>query len=241
MPEFLIETVETIDSTNDQLTREVDAGKLSIDKILIARHQTNGHGSKDRSFISAANCGIYFTYLHFYKDEKELAYITQKTAVAVYKTFYDIFGIDLSIKWINDLCYKDKKVCGILCRNLIKHKAVIIGIGIDLFKNENLDESIKDIAGYIFKDKTELIDVMNSNEKLPKDCCVYHNLYESFKSLKIEGIELNDKDLWDPEAFVVQIVTRINVLIKKEGLPQLYIDKNIIKDKKIYEDCNLEC
>lgn len=241
MINFLFEKLDTVDSTNDYLTREVESGKVNKDKILIAKHQTNGHGSNGRSFISDDSVGIYFTLLHFYDDDSELKFITQKAAVAVHQVFKHTFDIELKIKWVNDLYYNDKKVCGILCRNLIKYKAVIIGIGIDLFENKNLNEEIKDIAGYIFKNKKDLIATLDSNAKLSKDSCTYKNVYMDFKSLDIDGLVIDDSMLWEPDQIVIDIVQYMYSLIKIEGLPQLYIEKNIIKDKKIYEDCNLEC
>lgn len=241
MINFKFEKIDSVDSTNDYLTREVESGLLNKDKILVTKHQTNGHGTNGRSFISDNNVGIYFTMLHFYNDKKELEYITQKVAVAVYKFFYEVFGLELAIKWVNDLYYRDKKVCGILCRNLIKHSAVIMGIGINLFRNNNIKDEIKDIAGYIFEDKEDLVRTLLSGTKYPKDSCTVRNLIEDFKSLKIEGIIINDKDLWEPDQITIEIAMRIYEIMKTEGLPQLYVEKNIIKDKKIYEDCNLEC
>lgn len=241
MINFKFEKLDVVDSTNDYLTRELESGMLTKDKILVTKHQTNGHGTKGKSFVSDKDKGIYLTLLHFYEDEKELKFITQKAAVAVYKTFYEIFGIDLSIKWVNDLYYRDKKVCGILCRNLIKYKAVIIGIGIDLFENKNMSDDIKDIAGYIFKDKKDLVETLKKDTKYPIDSCTVRNIIEDFKSLEIEGIVIDDLALWEPDQLAIEITMRIYELIKKEGLPQIYIDKNIIKDKVIYEDCNLEC
>ena len=245
MINFIFEKIDSVDSTNDYLTRELETGKIGKDKILVSKHQTNGHGAKGHSFISDKNVGIYFTLLHFYKDKIELKYITQKSAVAIYEVFKSIFNIELSIKWVNDLYYNGKKVCGILCRNLIKYNAVIIGIGIDLFKNENINDEIKDIAGYIFKDKYELIERLDNNTKLSRESCTYKNIYSDFKSLKAkfekDGIIIDDKDLWEPDQLVIDIIMNIYNLLDKEGLPKLYIEKNIIKDERVYEDCDLEC
>lgn len=240
MINFQFEKLDCIDSTNDYLTREIEEGRIVKDKIVVTKHQTNGHGSNGRSFLSPKDTGIYFTFLHLYKDAKELNFITQKTAVAVYRAFKEIFDIELSIKWVNDLYYKDKKICGILCRNLIKHNAVIVGVGIDLFENEEALSEIEE-AGYIFKNKRELIKILETNSKLPKDNCTRKNIYDDFKSLEIEGIELRDDALWEPDHIVIEIVMRLYALIGIDGLPKLYVDKNIIKDKKIYEDCILEC
>ena len=231
MTKYFVDIVDTIDSTNDALTRKLNEGQITSDCILIARSQTNGHGTNGRSFISDGGVGIYFTYLHFYKEDKELSFITQKVAVAVYKFFYEVFNIELAIKWVNDLYYNDKKICGILCRNLIKHKAVIVGVGIDLFKNANIDESIKDIAGYIFKDSTQLL-----------ECLKGENLDDKFKNERLNVFnDFANGNIWNPTSMVSGIVDRLIESMGESGLPKLYIEKNIIKDKKINEDCNLEC
>ena len=241
MINFIFEKKDSVDSTNDYLTRELESGKINKDKILVAKHQISGHGSNGRNFISDKNVGIYFTILHFYHDEKELKYITQKAAVSVYKTFKDVFDIELSIKWVNDLYFNGKKVSGILCRNLIKYKAVIIGIGIDLFKNNCIKEEIRDIAGYIFDDKSDLLDKLEKNTKLSKESCIYKNISMDFKTLKIDGLNIDDSMLWEPDQIVIVIAEYLYNLIKIDELPRIYIEKNIIKDKKIYEDCDLEC
>ena len=241
MVNFKFEKLDSVDSTNDYLAREIEKGELNKDKIVVSKHQTSGHGAKGRSFISDRDVGMYLSLVHFYSDKKELEFITQKAAVAVYKTFFDIFGLEFKIKWINDLYYRDKKVCGILCRNLIKHNAVIIGIGIDLFKNPNISDEIKDIAGYIFENKEDLVETLSKNTKYPKDSCTVRNIIEDFKSLKIEGIVIEDAALWEPDQLTIEIVMRIYALLKEEGLPKIYVEKNIVKDERVYEDCNLEC
>ena len=241
MINFKFEKLETVNSTNDYLVREIEERKLSKDKIVVTKHQTSGHGAKGRSFISDKDVGIYLSLAHFYTDKKEIEFITQKVAVAVYKTFLDIFGIEFKIKWVNDLYYRDKKVCGILCRNLIKQSAVIIGIGIDLFKNPNICDEIKDIAGYIFENKDDLVNTINKKTKYPKDSCTVRNIIEDFKSLKIEGIVIEDGALWEPDQITIEIVMRIYEMLKFEGLPKLYVEKNIVKDERVYEDCDLEC
>lgn len=226
MRDFIFEKIDICDSTNDVLYTELMEGNLYKDKILIAREQKNGHGQDNKIFLSPRDVGIYFTYLHFYENEEELIDLTKLVGVAIYKVFKDIFDIDLKIKKVNDLFYNDKKVAGILCKNIISKKAVLIGVGIDLFYNENIDNMVKDIAGYIFKDKYELVDVLNSNKKLGSDTCVRKNIYDDFKYIKIDGIEINDKNFWEADHLVVQIVMYINAMLK---------------NRSIYENSYMEC
>ena len=233
-----IENFDTLDSTNDQAMYQIEHKHIKKEKIIIARQQTNGHGANGHKFISDRDVGIYFTYIHFYKNTKELSFITQKAAVAIYKTFQEIFNIELNIKWINDLYFKNKKIAGILCRNLIKYKSVIVGIGIDLFYNCLIDDSIKDIAGYIFKDSNDLIDTLKKNKLINENSSTYKNIINDFNIVRSSNILRNK---WLANSLVYEIVKNLISYINIEGLPSLYIEKNIIKDDKIYEDCVLEC
>ena len=149
---------DTIDSTNDFLYEKVL--DFNNDVLVVAKEQTNGHGTDGRNFVSKKNLGIYFSLLINYVDEKQIKYITEKVAVSIYKVLLDKYNIDTRIKWVNDIYLNNKKVCGILCKNSIYHKKVIIGIGIDLYKDENLDDSIKDIAGFIFNEKIDELELV---------------------------------------------------------------------------------
>ena len=160
---------DTIDSTNDYLYERLD--NINNDVLVVAKEQTNGHGTNDRNFISKKDIGIYFSLLINYNDEKEIKYITEKVAVSIYKVLKEKYNIDSRIKWVNDIYLNNKKVCGILCKNSIYYKRVIIGVGIDLYKDENLDDNIKDIAGYIFEKK---IDELEFVKYIVED--IYKNL-----------------------------------------------------------------
>ena len=59
---LIYQKIDVIDSTNDYIEREIYSHNISDNKVLIANEQTNGHGSKGRSFISAKDKGLYFTY-----------------------------------------------------------------------------------------------------------------------------------------------------------------------------------
>lgn len=234
-----IENFESIDSTNDQAVFQIEFKNLNSDKIIIARQQTNGHGSNGHRFISDSNVGLYFTYVHFYNKITELSFITQKAAVSVYDVFYNIFNIDLSIKWVNDLYLNNKKIAGILCKNLIKYNAVIVGIGINLFYNKNLDKSIYDIAGYIFKDTKDLIHKLENNTLLLKNSSQYKNVYNDFFDKLV--CTSDESKIWLPNTLASNIVERLLYYISIEGLPAVYVEKNLVKGKKIYEDCVVEC
>ena len=157
-----IRKFDEIDSTNDYLQRLLYSNECDFNKkyLVIAKTQTNGHGSKGRSFLSDKDKGIYFSLLLFYDKQKLydcnidindfISYLTPNICVVLKEYFKKVFDKDLDIKWINDLYYNNKKVIGILCKHFPDKNAIIIGIGVDLYKNDNLPAELKDIIGYIF-------------------------------------------------------------------------------------------
>lgn len=160
----------TIESTNDYLKSKIDEN-IDHDIILIVDEQTNGKGQNDKSFWCPKDTGLYFSILHFYINLMEIEDITIKVGNIIHDILKSKYNIDTNIKLINDLYKNNKKVCGILCKNIISKKAIIIGIGIDLYKNNNIPDDLIDIVGYIFDekiDKFELADFIT--EKIYEDC-----------------------------------------------------------------------
>ncbi len=128
--------------------------------ILITEHQTEGRGRKGRTFFSPKGCGLYFSMLLTPNLAPEDAVlITVLAALSVRRAIYKVFSIDTKIKWVNDIYYNDKKLCGILTEAVTEkdsHKLnyAILGIGINLktpkggypeefaFKTTNLSEMV---------------------------------------------------------------------------------------------------
>ncbi len=117
------------------------------DLIVIAQAQTEGKGTKGRSFSSQKG-GVYLTKLSFYEDfaAKEAFRIMADAAVAVCETLA-YFGIEPKIKWPNDVYVQDKKICGILIENVFSGNRIsssLVGIGVNVC-NE-IPEELSQIA-----------------------------------------------------------------------------------------------
>ena len=145
---------ESIDSTNNEAKRHIENGG-ELPALFIADRQTAGRGRQGKSFFSEG--GLYMSLaLPFDVLKGDVLRATTLTAVAVAQVFEKEFGKRLLIKWVNDLYFEDRKVCGILCETVydkgtLKAKAVVIGVGINLnvsrFPNE-----LQSKAGGIFCD-----------------------------------------------------------------------------------------
>lgn len=125
-----------IDSTNEEARRYANGNAcISLPALFISDEQTAGRGRMGRSFFSPASTGLYASLLieppH---DSERLLSFTALAAVAAMEAIRSHFGINVSIKWVNDLYLGTKKVAGILAESFVANgrRLVVIGIGINL-------------------------------------------------------------------------------------------------------------
>lgn len=138
----------TLDSTNSEARRRILDGNFSHG-LIIADSQTNGRGRVGHSFYSPKNYGIYMSYVFTPGDLSEAHRLTTKAAVSVTEAISFLYGINPKIKWVNDIYYNERKICGILSEAVttgINKGSLIVGIGIN-FSSCELPSDIKDIAG----------------------------------------------------------------------------------------------
>lgn len=126
MTAWNVEWLDEIDSTNNELKRRMDAPHGTV---LAARRQTGGKGRLGRSFCSPEG-GVYLSVLLRPEVSPEhLMHLTAMAGVATRRAIAAVSGIEAGIKWVNDLVYDGKKLCGILVEWC--GSAAIIGIGIN--------------------------------------------------------------------------------------------------------------
>lgn len=144
---------DVLDSTNNEAKRmlaEHEAGNT----IIVAKEQTNGRGRSGHSFFSPANTGIYMSII--LKPDlplKQSLLLTTAAAVAVMRAVRYLTDKQLEIKWVNDLFYNGKKVCGILTEAVTDFESgkvsnVIIGIGMNI-TTKAFSADLENIAGSI--------------------------------------------------------------------------------------------
>lgn len=159
-----VECFKEIDSTNLYAKKLLAASPRLDKRVIIAEHQTAGRGRMGRTFYSPAKTGIYLSAI--YSPASPItnpAKITAFSAVAVCRAIKKLYGIETKIKWINDIFYNDKKICGILTEGFTNFEtslieSAIIGIGINIEENkEAFPEEVKKIAGAIFSASTDTL------------------------------------------------------------------------------------
>lgn len=119
-----------IDSTSTYA--RLNAPDLPLPSLIIAESQSAGRGRRGNSFYSPNGTGLYMTLL--FEAKNEIPLVTPAASLAVCKALNEFFGIDAKIKWVNDVFYNKKKICGILseCFSVNGKRLIAVGVGINL-------------------------------------------------------------------------------------------------------------
>lgn len=151
---FNTEHFELIDSTNTYLFNKALTGAPE-GTVVSADKQTGGRGRSGRTFFSPEG-NLYMSILvRPNMPVSELHLLTPLCAVCVVRSIEEILNIKCDIKWVNDIYYNDKKICGILTELKLsgeKAEFAVVGIGINVFPIYN--DELSDIAGSLLEDNS---------------------------------------------------------------------------------------
>lgn len=178
---------EELDSTNTEMKRLVEKKMAKEGTAIVAGMQTAGRGRHGRVWYSPANGSLYMSILvepDF--DVDKVSMLTLVMAYAVGTTLQEQ-GVEVQIKWPNDLVILGKKVCGILTELYVQDEGgmyLIVGVGVNLSK-EMLPEELKDIATDICADRETLA------EQLTIRFLESYQLFRKTKNLKFMKDEYN--------------------------------------------------
>ena len=207
--------LESVDSTNEEIKRRIR--KFSKTTWIIAKNQSKGKGRNGSSWSSGAGnfsgSVVLFptverSYFHLYGFF---------VGVALYNTIKKIVkdGVDIRLKWPNDLMIENGKVAGILLESVqspnSRRIGVIVGVGVNLNSapNINADDTKRYNTQCVAKFTNYKIDQLT--------------FFSKFKDeLKELGSFVAEKDLcsildfWKPRSY--DIGTAIQISDNKGGI-----------------------
>lgn len=221
VPLFLYDKV---DSTNRAAASIINENIVQ-GTTIVAKEQTHGRGRRGRSFYSPQKTGLYMSIILKPKfDMDKSVLITTGASVAVSKAIEKVCNVQTKIKWVNDIYYDEKKICGILTEAItnietgqISH--IIIGIGVNCFTEDFPYEAGKlagSIMGNFSRNKlaAEIINqVLNIVSSLSASNFIKYYREHSmvigkdilvFKSLSEEGIPALAKDIDNNGSLIVE-------------------------------------
>src|ERR1035437_2026424 len=127
-------------STNELLWKMLRENTLAEGFVVRTDFQTSGKGQIGNLWESESGKNLLFSMALFPQkirpDQQFL--ISQLVSVSIKKAL-DEYVDNITVKWPNDIYWKDKKLAGILIENSLqgnKIKTVVIGIGLNVNQKE---------------------------------------------------------------------------------------------------------
>lgn len=150
--------LQTVHSTNSFL-RELNGGDASFDmELATTEFQTAGRGQKGNSWESEQGKNLLFSILlhPVYVQPSKQFCISEAIALAVVKSLKEIVADELvakdfSVKWPNDIYWKNKKIAGILIENELFGSTIrdcIVGVGININQQIFLSDAPNPVSLY---------------------------------------------------------------------------------------------
>ncbi len=221
---------------------------------VVAGEQTDGRGRLGHQWSSSGEKGIWMSII--LKPDispEKIQIITIMTAVVIVKAIKKLYGIDLGIKWPNDLILDNKKVCGILTEMNCETERVnyiVVGIGINVsLKTTDFPQDLKDIATSLLihseermsknGDKKKNDDKTNNVEKSE----IKFNRSEIIKCIFVEFEKLYNKVINNDTADIIDMWRKFSVTLGREVRVSSRdsdftgIAKDIKEDGKLLVDC----
>ncbi|GGT57728.1 biotin--[acetyl-CoA-carboxylase] ligase [Streptomyces purpureus] len=133
------ELVSTTGSTNSDLAARAE--ELAHGTVLVAEEQTSGRGRLDRDWVSPPRSGLFVSVL--LKPDvpaERWGWLPLLTGVAAAAGLAKAAGVDMALKWPNDLLVtvgdQERKTGGILAER-VGADSVVVGLGINVTLGED--------------------------------------------------------------------------------------------------------
>lgn len=168
---------DTVTSTQDVLRDLAEAGAPE-GTLVIAEFQDNGRGRMGRAWVSPPGRGVSMSLLLRPDVPLQLApQLTLLAAVALCRSLSRETGLEIGIKWPNDLLVQGRKISGILLESAtederLRYVAVGLGISVNLEAGDYPEElleravSLRIAAGRPFDRSTLIAAVLLEFEQL---------------------------------------------------------------------------
>lgn len=118
----------SLDSSSDEAARQLRAGK-ALPFSIVCDHQTGGRGRNGRTWVSRRGMGLYLTHARGIETLPKPLTLAPLAVGCALADWLRGLGLDLRLKWPNDLRVDGAKIGGILCE--LRHQTLLVGVGIN--------------------------------------------------------------------------------------------------------------
>ena len=128
LPDFTVEVLPEIDSSNSELMRRARAGQHEA-TLLVAERQTQGRGRMGRVWQSQPGDSLTFS-LSLSLAPQDWSGLSLAVGLSLAESLHP--GVQL--KWPNDLWFEDRKIGGILVEaaSMGGRSQVVVGVGLNI-------------------------------------------------------------------------------------------------------------
>lgn len=168
---FPLIALEATESTNLYLSElcEREGAQLAPFTTVSAEYQRAGKGQRGNSWESAKGKNLLFSFVVYpsFLEARHQFLLSQMVSLAI-KEALSCWSDDFSIKWPNDIYWREKKVCGILIENELSGSRIgrcICGIGLNVNQSAFVSDapnpiSLLQITGKEHDRQLLLMDIM---------------------------------------------------------------------------------
>lgn len=223
--------LHSIDSTNNYAIAKAHEGMAQHGMAVLADEQTKGRGQRSKSWQSEPGMNLLCSMVVEPAGLKlQQAFLfSMAMALAARAVFNKYAGNDTTIKWPNDIMWRDRKAGGLLIENIVQGrqwKFAVVGVGINInqasFENFSRKAvSLKQVTG--------------------RDYSVHEIAQELFKQVETEYAWLQQ----DPQAVITRYhenLFRIHetVRLKKESRIFSALVKGVSADGALIAESGIE-
>jgi len=141
--------LRTVDSTSNRLKALVREG-AAVGTVVLADEQTGGRGRSGRTWFSPDRKGVWMSVLlESGASAERLAPLSVAAAVSVADALRELTGLDVRVKWPNDLLVGGRKLGGLLVESMQTAGesvvSAVLGVGLNVSLAE--DDFPAELAG----------------------------------------------------------------------------------------------
>lgn len=129
--------LHSVDSTNNYAMGLVHAGMAQHGTVVFSHEQTKGRGQRNRKWVSEPRNNIALSVIIEPRglSSSQLFLLSKTIATGTMNFFNNYAKSGTTIKWPNDIYWRDRKAAGILIENVwqgSEWKFAVVGIGINV-------------------------------------------------------------------------------------------------------------
>ncbi|MEX0778407.1 MAG: biotin--[acetyl-CoA-carboxylase] ligase [Balneolales bacterium] len=179
----------------------------------IADNQRQGRGLYGKNWVAEPGRNLTFTTVFKPQSNDCLQTLSLMCAFSVCDVFYQHTGLDFTLKWPNDVYYKNQKVGGLLTETSFtgtKLDRILLGIGLNINQIEFPEE---------LKEKACSLSQMNNKQEFPREVILAQIL---------DRIEQNYKDWENRDDLLIKSINR--KIIGYGDWVKLQVDGQVLDD-----------